>query len=115
MQLENGVSDDFKWHGSWSGDGIEVDRVYACAGIAVLFFTFLFQEYGTVAARTRKGMSGQAAISYLAGLSVICIAAYHFDSGSDLRCILSFLWKWYGKWKCFPDYVGKSAAYASLS
>ena len=38
----------------------------------------------------------------------------HFDSGSDLRCILSFLWKWYGKWKCFPDYVGKSAAYASL-
>ena len=50
--------------------------VYACAGIAVLFFTFLFQEYGTAAARTRKGMSGQAAISYLAGLSVICIAAY---------------------------------------
>ena len=69
LMILNGMAAGAAMASKWTG-------VYACAGIAVLFFTFLFQEYGTAAARTRKGMSGQAAISYLAGLSVICIAAY---------------------------------------
>lgn len=69
LMILNGMAAGAAMASKWTG-------VYACAGIAVLFFTFLFQEYGTAAARTRKGMSGQAAISYLVGLSVICIAAY---------------------------------------
>lgn len=69
LMILNGMAAGAAMASKWTG-------VYACAGIAVLFFTFLFQEYGTAAARTRKGMSGQAAISYLAGLSVICIVAY---------------------------------------
>ena len=42
MQLENGVSDDFKWHGSWSGHGIEVDRgIRLCGDCSPLFYIFV--------------------------------------------------------------------------
>ena len=114
MQLENGVSDDFKWHGSWSGHGIEVDRgIRLCGDCSPLFYIFvpgIWDSCGT----DQKGNVWTGGDKLPGGAVCHLYRCIHFDSGSDLRCILSFLWKWYGKWKCFPDYVGKSAAYASL-
>lgn len=55
LMILNGMAAGAAMASKWTG-------VYACAGIAVLFFTFLFQEYGTAAARTRKGMSGRLGV-----------------------------------------------------
>ena len=106
LMILNGMAAGAAMASKWTG-------VYACAGIAVLFFTFLFREYGTAAARTRKGMSGQAAISYLAGLSVICIVAYLLIPA--VIYVASYLSYGNGMGNgMFSRLCGKSAAYASL-
>ncbi|MFQ8841653.1 MAG: hypothetical protein ACLR8P_12815 [Clostridium fessum] len=77
MQLENDVSDDFKWHGSWSGHGIEVDRgIRLCGDCSPLFLHFvpgIWDSCGT----DQKGnvWTGGDKLLWRGCLS-ICIVAY---------------------------------------
>ena len=69
LMLLNGVAAGAAIASKWTG-------VYACAGIAVLFFVTIFQEYGTAAAREQNGMSGKMAVVYLSRVFAVCVAAY---------------------------------------
>ncbi len=69
LMLLNGVAAGAAIASKWTG-------VYACVGIAVLFFVTIFQEYGTAAAREQNGMSGKTAVVYLSRVFAVCVAAY---------------------------------------
>ena len=65
----NGVSAGAAMASKWTG-------VYACAGIAVMFFSFLYREYGTTAVRVQKKLSGRNSFYELGQLFLICVTAY---------------------------------------
>lgn len=69
LMLLNGCAAGAAMAVKWTG-------VYACAGIALLFFLFLFREYGTAKAGNRKNLSGTDTLEYLGILFGGCVLAY---------------------------------------
>ena len=69
LMVLNGVPAGAAMASKWTG-------VYACAGIAVMFFSFLYREYGTTAVRVQKKLSGRNSFYELGQLFLICVTAY---------------------------------------